>query len=78
MTLGRGFTWLDTGTHDSLHQAACFVEAIQNRQGSKIGCPEEVAFRLGYISGQELERRAGRFGNRYGDYLRALLADQPS
>ena len=76
LELGRGFAWLDTGTHDSLLEAACFVEAVQNRQGSTIACLEEIAFRKGYISRDQLARLAARSRNRYGDYLRALIADE--
>jgi glucose-1-phosphate thymidylyltransferase len=70
----RGFAWLDTGTPESLIQAAAFVETIESRQGLKIACIEEVAYRLGYITAQELERLAGRSPNDYGRYLRGLLA----
>ncbi len=73
--LGRGFAWLDTGTHESLIKAANFVEAIQLRQGLKIACLEEVAFRKGYLSAQELERGAQSLPNDYGDYLRNLVRE---
>ncbi|MCZ7600525.1 MAG: glucose-1-phosphate thymidylyltransferase RfbA [Gammaproteobacteria bacterium] len=72
--LGRGMAWLDTGTHESLLQASNFIEAIENRQGLKICCPEEIAFRFGYITAQDLERVAVGFGkSSYGLYLRSLL-----
>lgn len=72
--LGRGMAWLDTGTHESLLQASNFIEAIENRQGLKICCPEEIAFRFGYITAEELERVAAQFGkSSYGQYLRSLL-----
>jgi len=72
--LGRGMAWLDTGTHESLLQASNFIEAIENRQGLKICCPEEIAFRFGYITAEELERVAVGFGkSSYGLYLRSLL-----
>jgi glucose-1-phosphate thymidylyltransferase len=70
---GRGFAWLDTGTPESLIQAANFVEIVETRQGMKIGCIEEVAFRMGFISAAELVERAARLKNAYGDYLRGLV-----
>jgi len=73
--MGRGFAWLDTGTPDSLIEAAEFVRTMEKRQGFKIACPEEVAYRMGYIGAGELAALASRFGsNSYGDYLRRLLA----
>jgi glucose-1-phosphate thymidylyltransferase len=72
--LGRGFAWLDTGTPESLRQAAEFVATVEVRQGLKIGCPEEVAWRQNWISGAELEALAAKFkGNSYGRYLMQLL-----
>ena len=67
---GRGVAWLDAGTHESLLQAAMFIEAIQQRQGLMISCPEEIAYRMGYISWEEL-RELGKAlaGNSYGEYL---------
>lgn len=71
--LGRGMAWLDTGTPDSLLQAANFVATIEARQGLKIACPEEVAFRLGWIDLRQLEALADAFGNNsYGAYLRSV------
>ncbi len=68
--LGRGFAWLDTGTHEALQQASSFVQAIQNRQGLKIACIEEIAFRLGYIDRDRLKRLAqDMMKNDYGRYL---------
>ena len=68
--LGRGAAWLDTGTHDSLLQAAAFVEAIESRQGLKICCPEEIAFRFGYIDAAQLTALARRLAKTtYGTYL---------
>ena len=68
--LGRGFAWLDTGTHESLQQAASYVQAIQERQGLKISCIEEIAYRLGYIDRDQLIRLAEGFRqNEYGRYL---------
>jgi glucose-1-phosphate thymidylyltransferase len=72
--MGRGFAWLDAGTHDSLLEAGNFVHAIEARQGLKIGCPEEIAFRMGYISAAELsELGRAMAGNQYGEYLLQLL-----
>ena len=73
--MGRGFAWLDTGTHESLLQAGNFIEAIQNRQGLKVSCLEEIAFRLGYITRDEVLEQAGRLGKTdYAEYLRRLVA----
>jgi glucose-1-phosphate thymidylyltransferase len=72
--LGRGIAWLDTGTPDAMLQASTFIQAIEERQGLKVCCPEEVAFRLGWISDEDLLKQAERFGaNPYGAYLRSLL-----
>jgi glucose-1-phosphate thymidylyltransferase len=74
--LGRGMAWLDTGTHDALLEASNFVQTIERRQGLKVACPEEIAFRLGYISSQQLEELASRIGkSSYGQYLRVLLTE---
>ena len=74
--LGRGFAWLDTGTHESLMAAAHFVETIQERQGYKVACLEEIAFRNGWITPADLKEQARRLArNSYGAYLRALLED---
>ncbi|MCL4192973.1 MAG: glucose-1-phosphate thymidylyltransferase RfbA [Thermoguttaceae bacterium] len=74
--LGRGFAWLDTGTHESLLQAANFVETIEHRQGLKIACIEEVAYRKGFIDRNQLEILAKSCKSSYGEYLLALL-DSP-
>ncbi len=73
--LGRGFAWLDTGTPTSLIQASNFVESIETRQGMKIACVEEIAYRKGFIDAEQLERLADRFKNSYGSYLRGLLPE---
>jgi glucose-1-phosphate thymidylyltransferase len=74
--LGRGFAWLDTGTHESLQQAASYVKAIQDRQGLKISCIEEIAFRLGYIDRKELKHLASdMLKNSYGQYLMDILEE---
>ncbi|MFT5175000.1 MAG: glucose-1-phosphate thymidylyltransferase [Gammaproteobacteria bacterium] len=73
--LGRGMAWLDTGTHDSLLEASMFVQALERRQGLRISCPEEVAWRMGFIDTVDLLAQANLFGSSpYGEYLR-LLAD---
>jgi glucose-1-phosphate thymidylyltransferase len=75
--LGRGVAWLDAGTHESLLQSSNFVQAVEERQGMMISCPEEIAYRLGYIDAEKLRRQAQRLsGNEYGKYLLQLL-DQP-
>lgn len=72
-TLGRGYAWLDTGTHESLLQAASFVETVQDRQGLKIACPEEIAYNLGYINKEQLKELAKPLvKNEYGQYLLAI------
>jgi glucose-1-phosphate thymidylyltransferase len=74
--LGRGFAWFDTGTHDSLLEAAEFVRTIEHRQGWKIACLEEIAWRKGYIATDDLLRIAARYDkNGYGEYLRNLAAE---
>lgn len=74
--MGRGFAWLDTGTHESLQQAASFVQAIQERQGLKIACIEEIAFRLGYINSEKLKSIASEMiKNDYGRYLMNILTE---
>lgn len=76
--LGRGVAWLDSGTHESLMQASNFVQAVQDRQGLMISCPEEIAFRMGYIDGSQLKALAGKMGdNRYRQYLMHLSQIAP-
>ncbi len=72
--MGRGYAWLDTGTHDSLLDAGQFISTIEKRQGLKIACPEEVAWRQGWIDDAQLERCAAALGKSvYGEYVRSLL-----
>jgi glucose-1-phosphate thymidylyltransferase len=74
--LGRGFAWLDTGTHDSLLQAANFIQTLQDRQGLRVACLEEVAFKMGFIDAAAVARLADRLGGgTYADYLRRMLAE---
>jgi len=75
--LGRGTAWLDTGTHEALLQAATYIEAIEQRQGLKIACVEEIAYRMGYISASQLEELAQPLAqNSYGAYLLDILREQ--
>ena len=72
--MGRGMAWLDTGTPDSLHEAASYIRTLEHRQGLKVGCPEEVAWRMGWINDAQLERIAAPLRKSgYGDYLLLLL-----
>jgi glucose-1-phosphate thymidylyltransferase len=73
----RGFAWLDTGTHESLAQAASFVQTIETRQGLKIACIEEVAYHMGFITAEQLQKLAAAVPNEYGHYLRQLLEHPP-
>lgn len=74
--MGRGMAWLDTGTHDSLQEAAEFVETLEKRQGAMVSCPEEIAYRKGLIGAERLDALADRLGsNAYGRYLREILEE---
>ena len=71
--MGRGFAWLDTGTHASLVEASHFVQVLEQRQGMRIACPEEIALRLGYITLDQFEKLAERCGkSSYGEYLMSI------
>jgi glucose-1-phosphate thymidylyltransferase len=75
--LSRGFAWLDTGTHDSLLQASNFIQTLQERQGLRVACLEEVAFKMGFIDAAAVARLADRMGkSAYADYLRRMLAEE--
>jgi glucose-1-phosphate thymidylyltransferase len=75
--MGRGYAWLDTGTHDSLLEAGQFIATLEKRQGLKVACPEEIAFRSGWITAEELERQAQPLlKNGYGEYLLQLLRER--
>jgi glucose-1-phosphate thymidylyltransferase len=75
--MGRGMAWLDTGTHDSLMEAALYVQAIEKRQGLMVACPEEIAYRSGYITAEDIERVATSMkNNAYGAYLLQLLKER--
>lgn len=73
--LGRGYAWLDTGTYDSLIDAATFIRTLEERQGLKIGCPEEISYRKGYISKKSLLSLASRINTSYGEYLKKVAEE---
>jgi len=74
--LGRGYAWLDTGTYDSLIDASLFIKTIEERQGLKIGCIEEIAYRMGYINKKQLRKLARQINTVYGEYLRSILKNE--
>ena len=77
--MGRGYAWLDTGTHESLLNASQFIATIENRQGLKVACPEEISFNQGWIDGSQLEKLAAPLlNNQYGQYLHQVLKAKPN
>jgi glucose-1-phosphate thymidylyltransferase len=75
--MGRGYAWLDTGTHDSLLEASQFIATLENRQGLKVSCPEEIAYRRGWINANQLEKLAAPLSkNGYGQYLQRVLNEK--
>jgi glucose-1-phosphate thymidylyltransferase len=76
IVMGRGMAWLDTGTHEALMEASLFIQTIENRQGLMVACPEEIAFRNGYISAEQLEKAGRSMKNSYGEYLLQLLHER--
>jgi glucose-1-phosphate thymidylyltransferase len=77
MPMSRGFAWLDTGTHETLLEASAFIETIERRQGLKIACPEEIAYRMGFIDARQLEALAKPLEKSgYGQYLRSVLSER--
>ena len=74
--LGRGYAWLDTGTHDSLINASVFIKTIEERQGLKIGCIEEIAYRMGFIDKRQLYKLASASSVSYGEYLKSIIENE--
>jgi glucose-1-phosphate thymidylyltransferase len=73
IVMGRGMAWLDTGTHEALMEASLFIQTLENRQGLMVSCPEEIAYRKGYITAEQLEKLGSSMKNSYGNYLLQLL-----
>ena len=73
--LGRGYAWLDTGTYDSLIEASMFIKTIEERQGLKIGCIEEIAYRMGFINKKQVEKLARAINTSYGEYLKEIIKE---
>ncbi|MBM2833649.1 MAG: glucose-1-phosphate thymidylyltransferase [Candidatus Brocadiaceae bacterium] len=73
--MGRGYAWLDTGTYDSLIDASVFIKTIEERQGLKIGCIEEIAYRMGYINASQVKKLASLINTSYGEYLKKILQE---
>lgn len=76
VVMGRGTAWLDTGTHEALMEASLFIQTLENRQGLMIACPEEIAFRYGYISAEQVESACHSMKNSYGTYLLQMLREK--
>ncbi len=74
--MGRGFAWLDTGTHESLLEASQFIETVEKRQGLKVACPEEIAYRFGYLTREQLQQLGSRIKNQYGQYLLQIAEER--
>ncbi|OQZ00119.1 MAG: glucose-1-phosphate thymidylyltransferase [Candidatus Brocadia sp. UTAMX2] len=74
--MGRGYAWLDTGTYDSLIDASLFIKTIEERQGLKIGCIEEVAYRMGFINAGQVDKLASQINTSYGEYLKKILLEE--
>lgn len=72
----RGMAWLDTGTHEALHEASTFIQVIENRQGLKVACLEEIAYRMGNIDAEKVRQLAGQLRNEYGQYLLGMLEER--
>ena len=71
--MGRGYAWLDTGTQEAMNNASNFIKTIEDRQGLKVACLEEIAYGLGFISQDDLDELAAGYSNEYGEYLKSLL-----
>jgi len=74
--MGRGFAWLDTGTHESLLEASQFIETVEKRQGLKVACPEEIAYRFGYVTKAQIQELGSRIKNQYGRYLLQIVDEK--